>query len=117
MYTHLSNGFENELEPSEFYLSPNYPNPFKEKTTIKYCVPYRTKVLLAVYNEESNEVIKLVNEEKNPGTYEVEFNACHSRENLPEGKAGGNPKEETLFYRLEAGDYKNELEMTLKYNL
>jgi hypothetical protein len=113
MYSHSNNLFLSELEPSKFYLSPNYPNPFREKTTIKYCVAYRTKVLLAVYNEESNEVIKLVNEEKNPGTYEVEFNVCHSRENLPEGKAGGNPKEETLFCRLEAGDYKNELKMLL----
>ena len=75
MYVHLNNGFISEFEPSEFYLSPNYPNPFKKKTTIKYCVAYRTKVLLTVYNEKNEEIIKLVDEVKNPGTYELEFNA------------------------------------------
>ena len=108
MYSHSNNLFLNELEPSEFYLSPNYPNPFNEKTIIKYCVAYRTKVQIIVYNSEGKEIEKLVNEVKNPGTYEVEFDAsiCHSRES-------GNPQEEVLFYRLEAGDYKNGMEMLL----
>jgi len=113
MYSHSNNLFLSELEPSEFYLSPNYPNPFREKTTIKYCVPYRTRVLLTVYNEKNEEIIKLVDEVKNPGTYEIEFTACHSRESLPDGKAGENPKEETFFYRFEAGDYQNVMEMLL----
>jgi hypothetical protein len=102
MYTHLNNGYINEFEPSEFYLSPNYPNPFKERTTIKYCVPYRTRVLLTVYNEKNEEIIKLVDEVKNPGTYEVVFqSAVGSRQS-----ASGS-----YYYRLEAGDYKNEMEM------
>jgi len=116
MFSHLNNVFTTDLEPSEFYLSPNYPNPFKKNTIIKYCVPYRTSVLLTVYNEKNEEIINLVDEVKNPGTYEVEFDAsiCHSRESLPDGKAGGNPKEETFFYRFEAGDYKNEIKMLRK---
>ncbi len=68
----------NDLEPSEFYLSQNYPNPFREKTIIKYCVAYKTRVKLTVYNSEGKEIKKLVDEEKNPGTYEVEFSVCHS---------------------------------------
>jgi len=71
-------------------------------------------VLLTVYNEKNEEIIKLVDEVKNPGTYEIEFTACHSRESLPDGKAGRNPKEETFFYRFEAGDYKNEIKMLRK---
>jgi len=109
MFSHLNNVFTTDLEPSEFYLSPNYPNPFKKNTIIKYCVPYRTSVLLTVYNEKNEEIINLVDEVKNPGTYEVEFDAsiCHSCES-------GNPKEETFFYRFEAGDYKNEIKMLRK---
>lgn len=94
MYTHLNN----ELEPSEFYLSPNYPNPFRRKTTIKYCVAYRTRVLLAVYNEKNEEIIKLVDEVKNPGTYEVVFQAAVGSRQSANG---------SYYYRLEAGDYKN----------
>ena len=41
-----------ELVPSEFYLSQNYPNPFKEKTTIKYCVPDKTSIKLTVLDPD-----------------------------------------------------------------
>ncbi len=46
----------NELVPSEFYLSQNYPNPFNEKTTIKYCVAYKTRVKLTVCSPEGKEI-------------------------------------------------------------
>ena len=98
----------NEFIPSEFFLSQNYPNPLKEKTVIKYCVAYKTRVKLTVYNSEGKEIEKLIDEEKNPGTYEAEFNATtvHSGEicNL----SGGY-----YFYRLEAGDYSIEKKMIL----
>ena len=52
---------------------------------------------------------KLVDENKQPGTYEVEFNAstCHSGEirNLVAGK---------YLYRLVAGYYSNEKTMVLE---
>ena len=98
-----------ELEPSEFYLAQNYPNPFKERTIIKYCVAYKTRVQIIVYDSEGKEMEKLVDEEKRPGTYEVEFSAsiCHSCE-------GRNPKGEIYFYCLEAGDYKSEKKMVFK---
>ena len=96
-----------EVIPFEFFLSQNYPNPFKEKTIIKYCVAYKTRVQITVYDHKGNEIEKLVDEEKQPGTYEVEFSACHSREsgNLPEGY---------YFYHLEAGEYRSEKKMLLQ---
>ena len=62
-----------ELVPAEFYLSQNYPNPFGKKTVIKYCVPYKSWVKLTVFNSTGEKIIQLVDEEKKPGTYEVEF--------------------------------------------
>lgn len=96
----------NDLVPSEFYLGQNYPNPFNEKTMIKYCVAYKTKVQLTVYNSDGKVIEKLVDEDKTPGTYEVEFSNCHSCENrnLPDG---------FYFYCLEAGDYSSEKKMQL----
>ena len=38
-----------DLTPSEFYLSQNYPNPFSDKTTIKFCVAYKGKVKLEIF--------------------------------------------------------------------
>jgi hypothetical protein len=98
----------NNLTPSEFYLCQNYPNPFKEKTTIKFCVAYKTKVKLEVFDSEGKMIKILIDEEKEAGTYEIEFDSfdCHSREI-------GNLKEVIYFYRLEAGNYKSEKKMIL----
>jgi hypothetical protein len=102
------NGVTNNLVPTEFYLSQNYPNPFKERTTIKYCVPYKTKVKITVFNSEDEPVEVLVDEDKKPGTYEVKFSAsnCHSGEvrNLTAGD---------YHFSLEAGEYKNEKKMQI----
>ena len=92
----------NDLEPSEFYLSQNYPNPFREKTTIKYCVAYKTRVKLLVFDAEGKEIEKLVDEEKKPGTYEIEFLYLEMGHAPP------------LSYRLEAGDYSSEKKMILE---
>ena len=99
----FNNTFLSELEPSEFYLSQNYPNPFKDTTKIKYCVANRTKVLITVYDSDNEDVETLVNEIKDPGTYEVEFSAsaCHSGEarNLSDGY---------YYYRMIANEYLSE---------
>ena len=109
MNSHLNNAFTTELEPEVFYLGQNYPNPFKEKTTIKFCVASTIKVVLTVYDAEGKEIKKLVDEEKEPGTYEVEFSAeaCHPCESR-------DPQKESYYYCLIAGDYKNEKKMILQ---
>lgn len=91
-----------DLLPLEFYLSQNYPNPFSEKTTIKFCVPYRTRVQLAVYNSESELIEKLVDEEKLPGTYEVIFQAVVDSKQMAIGD---------YYYRFKAGDFTIEKSM------
>ena len=94
----------NDLEPSEFYLSQNYPNPFSEKTTIKFCVAYKTKVKLEVFDSEGKMIKKLLDEEKEAGTYEIVFQSAVGSLQLTNG---------THCYRLEAGDYKIEKKMIL----
>ena len=64
-----------DIVPTEFQLSQNYPNPFKERTTIKYCVPDKIKIMLAVFDSDGNKVKTLVDEIKEAGTYKVEFYA------------------------------------------
>ena len=98
----------NHLDPSEFYLGQNYPNPFKDKTTIKYCMADKTRVQIIVYDAEGNEIEKLVDEVKEPGTYEVEFSTSHSREsgNLSAGRQ--DLADAYYYYRMTAGDYISE---------
>jgi hypothetical protein len=93
-----------ELIPPDFYLSQNYPNPFKDRTVIKYCVPYKLKVRITVYTPAGEIVTILKDEIHEPGTYEVVFqSAVFSQQS----------SSEEYFYRLEAGDYKCEKKMSV----
>ncbi len=65
---------ENNL-PKDFALFQNYPNPFNPITNIGFRIAEFGFVSLKVYDVLGREVATLVNEEKFPGVYEVEFNA------------------------------------------
>lgn len=84
---------ENILE-YEFQLHQNYPNPFNPETRIKYQVSSNSFVTLKVYDILGNEIATLVNEEKQPGEYEIDFDAA--KYNLSSG---------VYFYRLRAGEF------------
>jgi photosystem II stability/assembly factor-like uncharacterized protein len=66
------------IEYSDTYLLyQNYPNPFNTSTTIHYSVPNGTaaKVNLIIYDILGKEIDVLVNEEKPPGEYKLNWNA------------------------------------------
>lgn len=89
-----------ELVPSEFYLSQNYPNPFKKNTTIKYCVPDKTLIKITVLDSDMKIINELENEVKEAGTYEVEFD-------------GTGVQEGTYFYHLRTKDFVDFKKMVL----
>jgi len=70
---------------SGFSLSQNYPNPFKPSTKICFRIPLLGGderggfVTLKVYDVLGNEVATLIEEYKQSGSHEVEFNS-HSGE-------------------------------------
>jgi hypothetical protein len=78
--------------PEKFNLSQNYPNPFNPITKIIFEVPEKELVTLTVYDLLGSVAAVLVNEEKEPGRYEVEFNA----KNLSSG---------VYIYRLKSSKY------------
>ncbi|MEM4325836.1 MAG: T9SS type A sorting domain-containing protein [Candidatus Pacearchaeota archaeon] len=67
--------------PKIFSLFQNFPNPFNPLTKIKFSIPKTSFVNIIVYDILGREITTLINEEKLPGIYEVEFNAT----NLPSG--------------------------------
>ena len=79
---------KNENSPSDFTLYQNYPNPFNPATTISYRLKEKGFVKLDVYDTKGSLIKTLVNQTKEPGIYETEFNA----KGLPSG---------IYFYRLE----------------
>jgi hypothetical protein len=89
-----------EIVPTEFQLSQNYPNPFRERTTIKYCVPDKMKIVLEIFDSNGNKVKTLVDEQKEAGTYKIEFNA----KELVRGE---------YLYKLESRDFFETKKMVL----
>jgi hypothetical protein len=57
-----------DIVPTNFELAQNYPNPFSNRTTIKFCIPDRMKIKLEVYNTDNIKVKTLVDEIKEAGT-------------------------------------------------
>jgi agmatine deiminase len=68
-----------EIYPFEFALYQNYPNPFNPSTVIKYEIGSRQFVSLKIYDLLGNEISTLVNETKDPGVYEVRFDASYNK--------------------------------------
>ncbi len=64
-----------ELKLNEYVLSQNYPNPFNPSTTIEYIIPEAGQVMLSVYNLLGEKVDEIVNELKESGIYQVDFDA------------------------------------------
>lgn len=73
-------------------LFQNFPNPFNPVTTIRYDITQKSFVSITVYDVLGRRVATLVNEEKQPGSYQVDFNA--------RGLSSG-----VYFYRLIAGNF------------
>ena len=86
--------FENSINeyPVEYNLSQNFPNPFNPSTSIKYVIDNSNLVTLKVYDILGREVATLVDEEKQFGEFEVEFDGS----GLPSG---------IYFYRLVVGKF------------
>lgn len=86
--------------PTEFALGQNYPNPFNPTTKISWQLPVGSHQTLKVYDILGNEVVTLVNEYREAGRYEVEFNAS--------GMASG-----IFMYKLQAGSFIETKKMTI----
>jgi len=87
------NNFASTEVPSSMQLKQNYPNPFNPSTKISFSIPKNSFVSLKVYNLSGKEVANLVNDRRDGGNYEVNFDA---------GKYGLSSG--VYFYTLQAGD-------------
>jgi hypothetical protein len=91
--------------PKEFALQQNYPNPFNPVTKIKFSLPSHSKggvleVNLIVYDALGSEIAVVVNEELEPGTYEVTWDGTK----YPSG---------AYYYRLETQEFSVSKKMIL----
>ena len=88
------------LTPETFQLYSNYPNPFNPSTKIRYAIAKSAFTTLKVYSLLGQEIATLINEEKAPGVYEVNFDGL----SLTSG---------TYLYKLQAGEFSETRKMIL----
>jgi hypothetical protein len=70
------NGVETkEPIPASYALLQNYPNPFNPSTTIRYDVPERARVHLAIYNVLGQLVLTLADGQLEAGAHRATFDA------------------------------------------
>lgn len=86
--------------PLNFSLSQNYPNPFNPVTNIKFDIPKSGFVKITVFDLLGREITRLVNEQMQPGSYNVDWDAS----NYPSG---------VYFYKLESEDFVESKKMVL----
>jgi photosystem II stability/assembly factor-like uncharacterized protein len=89
--------------PENYILHQNYPNPFNPVTKISFEIPVsvtNVSTRLIVYDVTGKEVSVLVDEQLQPGKYEIDWNA----EDLTSG---------VYFYTLSTGNYKETKKMLL----
>ncbi|MCX6163446.1 MAG: T9SS type A sorting domain-containing protein [Ignavibacteriae bacterium] len=91
-----------KLMPDDFILFQNFPNPFNPSTNIKYQIANKLprQVSLKVYDVLGKEVATLVNEVRQHGSYNVDFDASKLSSGI-------------YFYRLNTGDFSDTKKMIL----
>lgn len=82
------------------YKLENYPNPFNPSTKISYSIPETDLVSLKVYDALGRQVAELVNEIKEAGIYEAEFD-------------GSNLSSGIYYYTLTTNNYTQSRKMLL----
>ncbi|OGU32010.1 MAG: hypothetical protein A2057_14630, partial [Ignavibacteria bacterium GWA2_35_9] len=86
--------------PKSYSLNQNYPNPFNPNTTISYSVANPGLVTVKIFNILGEEIIQLVNEYKNSGSYSVNFDASRLSSGI-------------YFYSLNSGSFVSTKKMVV----
>ncbi len=87
---------EANLEPDQFVLRQNFPNPFNPSTTVSYVLKGQTRVALKVYDPFGQLVATLVEKVQPAGQYSLSWAGTDDR--------GHQVSSGTYFYRLTAGE-------------
>lgn len=90
--------FNQQGKLNDTFLDQNFPNPFKNETTITYKIPEKANVVFKIYNSD-NQLIDEINEGyMTAGTHQLNYNA-------------GNHPADIYIYKLICGDLSTEKKM------
>jgi Domain of unknown function (DUF4082)/Secretion system C-terminal sorting domain len=85
----------------EYVLGQNYPNPFRNETTIQYTIPQSVPVNISLFDISGRTVKVLVNASKEAGTHAISFNT-------------GALTRGVYYYKIQAGDFTDVKKLTIQ---
>ncbi len=86
--------------PFEYYLAPNFPNPFNAVTMIDYTLKEKGKVKLELFDLQGRNIRTLIAGNQTAGQHRISIDGSELSTGL-------------YFYRLEAGEFKATRKMIL----
>jgi autotransporter-associated beta strand protein len=99
VYDEYASALPHRILPVCFDLKSNFPNPFRQITTIKFDLPVRTRVMLNVYNIQGRLIKQIIKPGKpmSPGFYRVSWDG--------RGEGGRAVAAGPYIYRITAQGY------------
>jgi len=91
--------------PQKVEIGQNYPNPFNSETMIEYNTVEATDIAIKIFDLLGREIITLVDENKMPGSYTVNWNG--------KDKDGRDLASGIYYYQAVAGEQKQIRKMTM----
>ncbi len=91
--------------PATFEVWQNYPNPFNPSTQIKFAIPEKSRVEVAVFNSLGQKVKTLLNATREPGFYTVTWDG--------KSDAGFRVSSGIYFYKVKYTDHSRVMKMIL----
>jgi hypothetical protein len=88
------------LNPTQYVLSQNFPNPFNPVTTIQFTLPVASPVSLTLYDVLGREVKRMIDDFYEAGDYSYRFDGTKFASGL-------------YYYRFSSGSFTNVKKMIL----
>ena len=93
------------ITPDDFFVSPNYPNPFNPNTQVDIHLPESDFLMVNIFDATGRQINTLINEQLNPGVYNLKWNGNDSNGNgMPTG---------VYFIQVRSGKHINTQKMIL----
>lgn len=89
-----------DIQPDNFILATNYPNPFNASTIIEFSLQKQSFVTIEVYDILGRSVAKLVSDDMSAGSHQVVWNA-------------NNQSSGVYFYSINADGFTQTKKMSL----
>lgn len=93
------------IPPGDFALAPNYPNPFNPGTTIRFYLPYHSRVKLEIFDINGRKIRTLLSSDFPKGNHQVSWDGKND--------AGVQVTSGIYIYRLQAANFVASRKMLL----